>query len=256
MAQPPLIPSTWSSFPDEFRNRLGSTVGRQRCMHSDGHLLIVAHQLPERDEAARRGVLFWRDSGGEWRCSSGEPGKASLGLHLDRNAKRLDAHEQQASTAKHAEDFLPLLDGLAPIVRSNRNLLTTLEEARKLVPKVRELIDYRDRAYDLSRQAELLYEDVRNSLDVAVVRRADDGGRASFKRHGGVVLSLCNVKFNLWYHTDGELEVVPVRRAVCCPGSCVFDRRHCDDGLYHQEAKVALCHCVAAYVSLHTVSTD
>ena len=50
----------------------------------------------------------------------------------------------------------------------------SLEEARKALPEERTLIDHRDRAYDLSRQAELLYEDAKNSMDVAVIRRADE----------------------------------------------------------------------------------
>jgi len=174
MVQAPLIPPNWSSFPDEFRNRLGTTVGRQRCMQSEGQLLIVAHLVPEHDEASRRGILFWRDAGGEWKCSNGDPGRIALTMHMDRYSKRLDAFEQQEAAANKADDYLPLLDGLAPILRSTRNLLEALEEARKAVPDARELIDLRDRAYDLARQAELLYEDSKNSMDVAIVRRADE----------------------------------------------------------------------------------
>lgn len=174
MPQATLIPATWSNFPDEFRQRLGSTVGRQRLMQAGSDLLIVAHHVPEHDEAGRRGVLFWRDGNGEWRCSNGDPGKAALEMHLDRYSKRIDAYEQQEVKAIKADDYLPLLEGLAPIVRSNRNLLEVLEEARKAAPDDRALIDHRDRAYDLSRQAELLYEDSKNSMEVAIVRRADE----------------------------------------------------------------------------------
>ena len=64
MVQALLVPSAWSSLPEEFRDRLGTTVGRQRCMRSEGQLLIVAHLVPEHDEASRRGILFWRDASG------------------------------------------------------------------------------------------------------------------------------------------------------------------------------------------------
>lgn len=181
MVQAPLIPANWTSFPDEFRNRLGTTVGRQRCMDAEGHLLIVAHLVPEHDEVSRRGVLFWRDSGGEWKCSNGDPGRVALSMHMDRYSKRLDAFEHQEVAALNADDYLPLLEGLAPIVRSSRNLLEALEEARKAVPNARELIDHRDRAYDLARQAELLYEDSKNSMDVAIVRRADEQAQSAHK---------------------------------------------------------------------------
>jgi hypothetical protein len=142
-------------------------------MLSGEHLLIVAHHVPSADEAGRRGILFWRDASGEWRCSSGEPGKSALEMHLNRFAKRIDEFEQLLANAIVADHFLPLLEGLAPIVRSSRNLLEILEEARKAMPEERMLIDHRDRAYDLARQSELLYEDAKNSLDVAMVRRAD-----------------------------------------------------------------------------------
>ncbi len=174
MALAPLIPSNWSSFPQEFRLRLGTNVGRQRVMKANEELLVVAHLVPEHDETGRRGVLFWRDSQGEWRCSNGDPGKVALGIHLDRYAKKIDHYETQETAAILADDYLPLLEGLAPLVRSSRNLMETLEEARKALPEERTLIDHRDRAYDLSRQAELLYEDAKNSMDVAVIRRADE----------------------------------------------------------------------------------
>ncbi len=179
MAQPPLIPANWTSLPDEFRARLGSTVGRQRCMHADSQLLIISHYVPEPDEATRRGILFWRDSAGEWKCSNGDPGRAALSMHLDRFSKRLEAYEQQEQAAMRADDYLPLLEGLAPLVRTQRNFLETLEEARKAMPELRELIDHRDRAYDLSRQADLLYEDAKNSMDVAIVRRADEQAQST-----------------------------------------------------------------------------
>ena len=57
--------------------------------------------------------------------------------------------------------------------------MDALEEARKALPEERTLIDHRDRAYDLARQVELLYEDAKNSMDVAVIRRADEQTHAT-----------------------------------------------------------------------------
>lgn len=178
MAQPPLIPSNWQ-LPDEFRQRLGTTVGRQRFMQAGQDFLIVAHQVPEPDEVGRRGILFWRDSNHEWRCSNGDPGKGALGKHLAAYSKKLDEYDAMEAKAIRADDYLPVLEGMAPIVRSVRNVLETLEEARKAIPDDRSIIDHRDKAYELSRQAELLYEDAKNSMDVAVVRRADEQAIAS-----------------------------------------------------------------------------
>ncbi|XZE36768.1 hypothetical protein SH501x_002352 [Pirellulaceae bacterium SH501] len=179
MQQSPLIPANWNSFPDEFRSRLGTSVGRQRVMTANAQLLIVAHHVPEADETTRKGILFWLDSSGEWRASNGDPGKAALQMHLERFAKKLDFFEHEEAKALKADDYLPILDGLAPLMRTTKNLLATLEEARKAFPNVRAIIDYRDRAYDLSRQAELLYEDAKNSMDVAIIRRADEQAAAT-----------------------------------------------------------------------------
>lgn len=173
MAQAPLIPATWQ-LPDEFRQRLGSTVGRQRLMKAHSDLLIVAHHVPEPDEVGRRGILFWRDGSGEWRAGNGDPGKVAIELHLGRYSKKIDEYEAMEAKAVRADDYLPVLEGMAPIVRSTRNLLDTLEQARQAIPEDRTMIDHRDKAYELSRQAELLYEDAKNSMDVAMVRRADE----------------------------------------------------------------------------------
>lgn len=179
MPNAPLIPFNWSSFPDEFRERLGANVGRQRTMVANDQLLVVAHQLPKIDENERFGVLFWLDSQGEWKASNGEPGKIALKQHLDRFGARLDLLEGAVDKAVQANDYLAILDELAPLVRTTKNLLATLEEARKAFPKERSLIDHRDRAYDLSRQADLLYEDAKNSMDVAMIRRADEQAAAT-----------------------------------------------------------------------------
>ncbi|MEO8270834.1 MAG: hypothetical protein ABI557_14010, partial [Aureliella sp.] len=40
---------------------------------------------------------------------------------------------------------------------------------------------WRDRAYDISRTAELLYQDAKNSMELAVVRRAEEQATASHK---------------------------------------------------------------------------
>ncbi len=173
----PLIPATWQ-LPETFRSRLGSTVGRQRVMGHEGELLIVAHQPPKADENTRRGVLFWYDSQ-TWQASNGEPGKVAIQKLIDGYAKRIDEFDQQEDRAQRAQDYLPLLDGLAPLMRSSRNFHDVLDEARKLAPELRELIDLRDHAYEMSRTAELLYQDAKNSMDVAVVRRAEEQAQAS-----------------------------------------------------------------------------
>jgi hypothetical protein len=174
-----LIPPEWTAFPAELRERIGATVGRQRFMAAERDVLIVAHMVPKHDEAGRRGVLFWRNENATWHCSNGDPGESAISMHLDRFANSIEHFESQDTVATEADDYLKLLEGLAPIVRCVRNLHEVMEEARRVLKDDRSLIDHRDRAYDLSRQAELLYEDAKNAMDVAVIRKADEQARAT-----------------------------------------------------------------------------
>ena len=156
MAHAPLVPANWQ-LPDYFRHRLGSSVGRQRVMQFESQLLIVVHQVPESQETQRRGILIWRDAEGKWLASSGEIGSSALESLIKRYSKKLAEFDQLESKAQKSDEYLPLLEGLSPVLRSVRNLYDVLQEARKLCPDIRELIEVRDYAYDVSRTAELLY---------------------------------------------------------------------------------------------------
>lgn len=176
---PPLIPANWQ-LPAYFRGRLGSTAGRQRTMVADGQLLIVAHQPPLADQVTRQAVLFWYDAR-QWHASNGDPGSGAIGKLIDAYVKRIDEFDRQEELAVRAQDYLPLLDGLSPLMRAARNLYDVLQEARKAAPEIRELIDLRDRAYEMSRTAELLYQDAKNAMDVAIVRRVEEQSQASHR---------------------------------------------------------------------------
>lgn len=174
----PLVPSNWQ-LPPLLQRRLGRSVGRQRLMTHEDHLLIVAHDVPLLDESDRRGVLFWRDSAGEWRSSNGEPGTVAIENLLAKYDRKLDEFEQAEMQSTRSEEYLPLLEGLAPVARAANNFYTVMQEARKTFPDVTELIDWRDHAYDVSRTAELTYQYAKDSMDVAVVKRAEDQAAAS-----------------------------------------------------------------------------
>ena len=180
MASGPLVPPNWQ-LPSELRRRLGLSVGRQRIMEHEGHLVIVAHDVPSPGEDQRRGVLIWRDDSGQWRASNGDPGIAAIEMLLNRYEKRIDQFDQAEVSAQGADQYLPLLEGLAPVTRAIRNLQSILGEARKALPDEFELINHRDRAYDLSRTAELTYQFAKDSMDVAVVRKAEEQAVASEK---------------------------------------------------------------------------
>lgn len=173
-----VVPANWQ-LPDALRRRVGTTVGRQRVMEHDGHMLIVAHQVPEQNEIHRRGVLFWRDVEGNWKASSGDSGVPALASLVQQYTKRIEEFDRLETSAQRSSEYIPLLEGLSPILRASRNVYTVLQEARKSELDCRELIDVRDAAYEMSRNAELLYQDAKNSMEIAVVRRAEEQAAAS-----------------------------------------------------------------------------
>jgi tetratricopeptide (TPR) repeat protein len=148
-------------------------------MHWEDHLLIISHDVPEAGESNRRGIIFWREPSGEWHASNGDPGKVAISNLLGKYEKALEEFDQMEAKAQRSDEYLVLLEGLGPFVRASRNWLNVLQDARTAYPDALELIDLRDRAYEISRTAELLNQDARNSMDVAVVRRAEEQSLAS-----------------------------------------------------------------------------
>lgn len=142
-------------------------------------MLLVLHNVPTANEIYRRGLLVWRDDRGEWKASNGDPGKAALELLITKYATAIEAFEQAESNATHAEDYLPILEGLSPLSRASKHLLEVLQEARTAFPDATEIIDWRDQAYEMSREADLTYQFSKDSLDVAVIKRAEEQAAAS-----------------------------------------------------------------------------
>jgi len=148
-------------------------------MAAEGHLLLVVHVPPQPDEATRQGRFLWRRPDGTWTSNDLGGGSQVVGKHLDQFAKAIhdcDVCEEQAETA---DDYFAVLERLAPIQRTGRNLHAVLQEARELCPGDRDLINHRDRAYEIERTAELLYTETKNSLDLLMARRAEEQAKAS-----------------------------------------------------------------------------
>lgn len=199
MQKKSLIPATWT-VPEIFRERLGRRIGRQRMMTADGHLLLALHAPPLPDEESRDGCLFWRDPSGEWRSSEHGAGPNALSKHLTSFEDAVDKLDQLetksegdalASARKHrydggdfvgrADDYFVLLESLLPLHRTTTHLHQVLQEARKAIPEDRDLINFRDLAYELERQAQLLYTSAKNALDFDIARRTEQHAKASHK---------------------------------------------------------------------------
>ena len=175
-----LIPPLWKT-PRVFRDRMGEQVGRQRSMVADGHLLLVLHAPPKPNENQRHGRFFWRDATGQWVSKDRGTGINALNKHLEEYEEliaTLDRLEEQATTAS---EYFAILEQLSPVYRAAKNLHSVLQEARETCPDIRELINLRDRAYGIERSAELLLAEVKNALDVAVAKRAEEQAATSHR---------------------------------------------------------------------------
>ncbi|HYW78359.1 MAG TPA: hypothetical protein VE890_02245 [Thermoguttaceae bacterium] len=167
-----LLPHTWE-VPQVFRDRLGRQAGRQRAMAADGHLLLVLHAVPKADDEHRQARFVWRNAKGEYCCNDLRGGVGVLDKHLDEFAETVEHYDERDEKAVDAEDYFEVLQGLSPVQRAARHLHQTLQNAREMVPEDRDLINARDRAYDIARTAELLYNEAKHSLEFEIARRTE-----------------------------------------------------------------------------------
>jgi hypothetical protein len=173
-----LLPPTWA-VPDVIRRRLGEQAGRQRAMFEEGHLLLVLHAPPSPDTPHREGRFFWRDATGAWTPPGTAPSQPGVGQLLADYEKAVEKLQQSEDEAVTARDYFDLLNRLNPLVRAARNMHEALQDGREAVPGDRQLLLWRDRAYTISRAAELLHNDAKNALDFAVAERAEQEAESS-----------------------------------------------------------------------------
>ncbi|GAB4162057.1 MAG: hypothetical protein Tsb009_39200 [Planctomycetaceae bacterium] len=180
MERKSILPAVWD-VPEIFRQRLGNSVGRQRAMFADGHLLLILHAPPGPEDLERTGRFFWRKPDGTW--SSTEPGAGiqALQKHLDSYESLLEALEAEDDAATSSEDYFSIIYRLSPVYRASRNQHQALQQAREYVPEDRDLINFRDRAYKVERTAELLEQDARHSLEFEIARRAEEQAKNSYQ---------------------------------------------------------------------------
>jgi Mg2+ and Co2+ transporter CorA len=150
-------------------------------MFGDGHLLLVLHAPPQVGEDQRTGRLFWREADGSWKSNALGTGVAALKSHLAEFAARLDQLDDELQTAASSHDFYRLLQAIAPLHRTARNLHATLQQAREMLPADRELINVRDAAGELERTAELLHGDIKNGLEFIQANQSEEQTRRSYE---------------------------------------------------------------------------
>jgi hypothetical protein len=98
---------------------------------------------------------------------------------LDQFADAVQKYDELEENATSADDYFAVLENLAPIHRTTRHLHQVLQEARQFCPDDRHIINFRDRAYEIERAAELLYNETKNAMDFAVAKQAEAQTKAS-----------------------------------------------------------------------------
>jgi hypothetical protein len=165
---PSFVPKTWD-LPEALRVRLGDQAGKQRLMDEDGHLLLILHRVPKpEDDETRHPVLFWRTPEGEWKSTASGPGLVSLEGHLAEFRHYIHALDESVEAARTPREYFDLLRAINPVLRTTRNLLAVMQEARKARPNERKLIVLRDHAVDLERAIDLAANDARAGMEFAL----------------------------------------------------------------------------------------
>jgi len=167
-----LIPETWG-VPEKFKQRIGTSAGRQRAMIDGGHLLLILHGLPQAGDAERTPRLFWRTPAGDWRATGAKgDGLKALKEHLEQYRKRVAELDEQVDTATSAQQLFQIIRHATPIARAARHQHSALQEAREGIDH-RDLIVLRDAAGDIERSIELVASDAKNALDYVDAKEAE-----------------------------------------------------------------------------------
>lgn len=173
------IPKTWE-LPEAIRRRLGESVGKQRLMNEDGHLLLLLHQAPKmEDDEKRSAVVFWRNPAGEWKSSPLGGGLSGLEAHLASYRTTIHALDEQVESARTARQYFDVMRRMHPLQRSTRSMLEVMQATRQAAPDDTRVITLRDQATDLERAIELVAADAKAGMDFTLAESASQQAQSA-----------------------------------------------------------------------------
>lgn len=168
------LPRQWDTVPEEIARRLGhKRSGRQRAMIADGHLLLILHDVPDKDAQQREGVYFWRQPSGKWESTGKGAGLVTLQAYVEAYELTADSYADWLEKAEDAQDYFDILEQLAPIQHAANSMYNALQAAREGMPDDVDIIDLRDQAYDIERTLSLLYANAKTALDYHIAKKAE-----------------------------------------------------------------------------------
>jgi hypothetical protein len=167
------IPQSWD-LPESIRKRLGGSVGKQRLMNEDGHLLLLLHQVPRaEDDERRRPMVAWRDPAGDWKSAPAGGGFAGLEAHLASYQAAIHRLDEDVDSAKSARQYFEVMRRMHPLHRSTRSLFSVMQSAREALPEDLRIINLRDQAAELERAIELVAADAKAGMDFLLAESAN-----------------------------------------------------------------------------------
>jgi len=173
------LPKTWD-LPESILKRVGTSVGRQRLMDEDGHLLLILHQVPRtEDDEVRTAALFWRNPAGEWKSTPTTGGLAGLEAHLVSYRASIHQLDEDVEAAKTARQYFEVMRRMHPLQRAVRNMAEVLQATRQALPDETRIIILRDQAADLERGIDLIVADAKAGMDFTMAEAASQQALAA-----------------------------------------------------------------------------
>ncbi|GAA5130171.1 hypothetical protein JIN84_04315 [Luteolibacter yonseiensis] len=173
------IPKTWA-LPDSIRKRLGESVGKQRLMNEEGHLLLLLHQVPRaEDDEVRTAVVIWRNPAGEWKSAPAAGGLTGLEAHIASYRTAIHQLDEEVEAAKTARQYFEIMRRMHPLQRATRSMLEVVQATRQALPDDTRIINMRDQAADLERGIELVAADAKAGMEFTVAESATQQAHAA-----------------------------------------------------------------------------
>lgn len=172
----------------EILEQLSDRPGHQRCVVGHDELLLVLHEVPKARVPEREALFFWRRMDGRW-IQPGGPGLDEVGELFERYANVIDANEELLEKSESAQDLFRILRQAGPLARSLRNGVAALDQALVQEHEDKEVRNYRDRAKELERAAELLQVEARETMLFWQAEAAEEHAKSS-DRLGNILFKL------------------------------------------------------------------
>jgi hypothetical protein len=102
------------------------------------------------------------------------PGANALGKHLGEFSDLVEKFDRLEDNATTVDEMFRIIEAMSPLHRTSRNLHAALQEARTQISGDRDLINFRDRAYEIERAAELLLSEVQTALEFALAKKTEE----------------------------------------------------------------------------------